>query len=248
MEKTLITTLAFFGTFLFVIALLFAIRQSRQERDPDPFSRADWLLNLARDLTINLKINADNETESAPPSSRHFAPTSTAFKALRLGFTLQPRPSKVINSPTRATTDGRTSYQSDLGNLTCTCSENATRGHYRPGDDRRICRHLMRHLAQRQLIAGHDKWADAIIQHHKGVPIEAWILTLQSAPEILVTRDLGSDWLNIFAHRKRTGERIATATGPIDRHGWSLSEQRWSYGAGPPGAGEARKLLIAATR
>lgn len=68
-------------------------------------------------------------------------------------------------------------------------------------------------------------------------------MQLQSATEVVMTIGFSKDWINVYAHSVRAGERIANASGPIKNYGWSVIDHRWSYGDPPAGARELKKLL-----
>ena len=82
-----------------------------------------------------------------------------------------------------------------------------------------------------------DKWIQSLPSNYGG-PVRAWRIHLKTVPSVLVTCNTGSAWLNLYARTARRGERIAQATGPIERSGWNTTEQRWSYGQGPIGCRE----------
>ncbi len=60
---------------------------------------------------------------------------------------------------------------------------------------------------------------------------------------MLVTVAAGKEWVNVYARTPRSGERIKTASGPIERYGWNVEEVRWSYSQGPPGSRELTPLM-----
>ena len=54
--------------------------------------------------------------------------------------------------------------------------------------------------------------------------------------------DEGS-WIDVYARSRRQGERDGRFTGKYQRYGFSVFGNRWSYGQGPPAAGEIRTLM-----
>jgi hypothetical protein len=91
---------------------------------------------------------------------------------------------------------------------------------------------------------GTDKWKKAIACSSYGGPTNGWIIKLENSPPVAAITCSSKKWINIYAHSVRTGEKIANASGSIKLYGWSVPEQRWSYGEPPPGARELKKLLI----
>jgi hypothetical protein len=55
----------------------------------------------------------------------------------------------------------------------------------------------------------------------------------------------GIEWIDVYARRRRAGEKEGRFTGPYACYGFSRSSQRWSFGSGPPGAAEIRVLVAA---
>lgn len=250
MEKTLIMLLTFAATFMVAILVLRAVLKPGQAQSQDPNARQRQ--SSARRPTIRARHNLTERDlgarpTPAPQTTPRFLPSSDHFKPIQPQFTLADLPPLVVPSDGGLYGSEIGKYQTHIGTLSCTCSAGQQRNTHPQGDPRRICHHLMRHLSQRRLITGLDPWAKTIIDNAEAVPLEAWELKLETAPPMLVTQGSSDEWLNLFAHSKRSGERIADASGPIERHGWSLKKQRWSYGSGPPGAMEARKRLIEAT-
>lgn len=138
--------------------------------------------------------------------------------------------------------EGRT-YEVDLSNVVCTCKDFQARESYPQESLARCCKHLIRQLGKSKIAAVSGKWEQAIIAERHGSPRGAWLVKLDSAPEVLITASSSQEWTNVFAHSKRKGEKISEATGIIHRHGWSVKENRWSYGEGPAGARELTPLM-----
>lgn len=56
-----------------------------------------------------------------------------------------------------------------------------------------------------------------------------------------VTR--GRVWIDVISRKRRGGEKQGAFTGSYTISGFHITESRWSYGDGPPGALIIRKLL-----
>lgn len=134
-------------------------------------------------------------------------------------------------------------YEVDLSNLVCTCQDFQARNGYPQESLSRCCKHLIRALGESKVSEAAGKWEQAIIAEGHGSPRGAWLVKLDTAPEILITASSSREWVNIFAHSKRRGEKIRDATGVIHRHGWNIVENRWSYGEGPAGSRELTPLM-----
>jgi len=134
-------------------------------------------------------------------------------------------------------------FSVDLLAQTCTCANFALRAHRSKNQFGRWCRHLVRSLNEADGFHGAGEWHQAIADDGYDGPLGALLIHRQTSGDVLVTQGADRDWLNIYARSKRSGETIGTASGPIVRHGWSISQQRWAWGEGPPGARELRQLL-----
>ena len=51
-------------------------------------------------------------------------------------------------------------------------------------------------------------------------------------------------WIDVYTRSRRKGERDSQFTGKYQRYGFSVYGNRWSYGDGPPAAGEIRTLMV----
>lgn len=173
----------------------------------------------------------------------HSASLSSAFKPVSLSFT----PPNTSHPPIRTSSDrgSGVAYTLDLAAQTCTCPDfrETRRKSMRPGELGRLCKHLVRALAERHAFDDANKWVNVIVQEGYGAPYFAWEVALPTAKPMLVTITDSRDWINVYAHLKRAGERYPAASGPVKGFGWSRLEHRWSYGEGPPGASEIRSLL-----
>lgn len=136
-------------------------------------------------------------------------------------------------------------YIVNIHDQTCTCPDfrKQCRAAAPKNSLSRWCKHLMSETGKELDLDALHKWHRAIICDGFGGPDFAFEFHLETAPDILLTLRKDSEWMNIYAHTKRKGERIRDASGPIQRYGWQLPYHRWSYGQPPAGAGEFRKLF-----
>jgi hypothetical protein len=183
-------------------------------------------------------------------SSNHFYPKNRHFEKIVLSFRRIVTFQEVLTIPSQAihNNNGR-EYTVDLCQITCTCPNFEKRDKFEANSSARYCRHLLRLLNERDAFSNLGKWEKAIIDNGSGAPIHSWIVTLTTAPEVLVA-DSGSsnEWIDVYAHTKRRGERIANASGDIQRFGWNHLEHRWSYGESPPGSRELTPLMKSVTK
>jgi hypothetical protein len=203
-------------------------------------------------LLAGIAISARSNPGTAAALQRRDGPTqirpsAQAFEPVSLHFIVDERPAETLTVPSGRGASEADQYLLDLGQATCSCEGWKKRERYPEADPRRLCRHLVIALRQRQLIQGTDKWSNAIISNGEGVPLNAWVVRLETAPDVLIALGDNEEWLNVFAQEQLSGERIADASGPVKRRGWSLLESRWAYGDRVPGARELRKLLQDAT-
>ncbi|SDH70635.1 SWIM zinc finger family protein [Propionivibrio dicarboxylicus] len=175
--------------------------------------------------------------------SHNHSPAQTASeedvsaKVFDLQFSFSSSGKKTVHSRTQDAT-----YEIDLGEITCTCPDFATRSGFPKNHMSRLCKHLMASLDAAKAFSD-DPWKAAIAKNHQGGPVEALMISPSKSQPVLLTVSRNKDWVNVFARKKRRGETMATASGEIDQFGWSVAESRWSYGEAPPGARELRGIL-----
>jgi hypothetical protein len=136
---------------------------------------------------------------------------------------------------------GYATYRVNPAVLTCTCIDWKQRAGF-THDLARCCKHLQAVLAKQGLLGGANEWERALLEQVRG-PTAAWRIELDSAPAVVLATSAGSEWVDVLARTKRSGERISEASGKIQRFGWNVREQRWSYGEGPPGSRELTPRL-----
>ena len=143
----------------------------------------------------------------------------------------------------RSYSDDSKVYSLDLSAVTCTCPDFRSRADESATSLSRCCKHLLQELEHRGLLKDAGKWDLAIVSEGFGAPRTAWTIELDTAPPVLLAASNDREWVSVFAHTKRKGERIRDASGRIDRFGWSVIKERWSYGEGPPGSRELTKIM-----
>lgn len=166
-----------------------------------------------------------------------------AFVPVDLRFS-QANPPEGLMKARSDRLDGMT-YAVDLSSQTCSCPDfiETRKLSTQPGEMARLCKHLVRAMYLHNAFIGANSWIKVIAEEGCGGPKLAWEVRLPTAKPMLVTLGNSSQWINVYAHTLRKGERYALASGPIRQFGWAVNEHRWSYGEAPPGAGEIRSLL-----
>ncbi len=140
--------------------------------------------------------------------------------------------------------DPTVKYRPDLQQQSCTCADWANRKSKPRNHLSRCCRHLLRALSSAHAFIDANEWTQVIADNGYGGHERAWLIHLRTAPPVLVAVAPGkSEWVDVFARTLRKGERIANASGPIQRSGWNVKEDRWSYGKGPIGARELTPVM-----
>jgi hypothetical protein len=129
-----------------------------------------------------------------------------------------------------------------LQRMECSCPDFARRAEFAPLDLRRLCKHLQR----------------ALLDHHRAELPELFVAMLEDAKltnnsRFRVEHALGHDigfsytpgrgWVNIFVRRRLAKDLRDVHTGPYERHGFNVDEQRWSYAKAPDNARVVRALL-----
>lgn len=175
----------------------------------------------------------DDEADS-PEKHRRVTPIDLRLPRIPPGF-----PPCSIES---YTTEGIV-YEVDLSRMSCTCKDFQARKKHSRGPLSACCKHLLGQLSLAKGIDRIGKWEKAIIDDGHGDPLCAWLIELDSASDVLATASGSLEWINVFAHSKRKGEKIIEASGTIRSHGWNVEERRWSYGEGPAGSRELTPLM-----
>lgn len=134
-------------------------------------------------------------------------------------------------------------YDLDLTARTCTCPSFVERhAAYPPDTLRRPCKHLRDEMYKTGLFRGCDAF---VLQ----LAMDGWLKShvyraeMRSGRSIFVAYDPGHDWIDVHARQRMRGEKDGNYSGLYERYGFSLPEQRWSYGDGPAGAREIRDIL-----
>ena len=139
------------------------------------------------------------------------------------------------------------SYFVNLHEFTCTCPDfQERRRHVPPGKFNRLCKHIAEAFSRHGRPDGWSEVHHAIISRSFGMFKDRYfIIPLNSGIEIALGYEDDYSWLDVFARSRRTGEKKGLYTGRYHRYGFNYLGPRWSYGEGPPGAMEIRRIIRA---
>jgi hypothetical protein len=174
-------------------------------------------------------------------NARQLSPLEEAAEEFSLVFFISTHQQAELK--VRSHSDPSVRYKISLAEQTCTCEDFDRRKASPKNHFSRWCKHLISALGKDGAFQKADEWQQALVAEGYGGPALAYTIKLNGAGPVLLTIYRGRDWLNIYARKQKRGERIANASGPITKYGWNVHQKRWSYGNGPPGSGELKKLL-----
>ena len=135
-------------------------------------------------------------------------------------------------------------YVVSLSDQTCSCPDFLHRSDFPENSFSRWCKHLVAALSDAGAFENISQWHKGITEAGHGGPIGAFTVTTEKSQVFLLTAGRNPDWINVLGRTRRKGEQAHQASGPIREFGWCISERRWSYGEGPPGARELRRLMV----
>ncbi|MCU0589892.1 MAG: hypothetical protein MUC33_01240 [Desulfobacterales bacterium] len=174
-----------------------------------------------------------------PPQPRRLdsIPGVSAFTLKLSGSNLQ--------TTIKSRRDKSAEYAVDLSAQTCTCPDFVeTRTEFEFGDPRRFCKHMVKAAINADALekspAVFRMVFENALEMGKGLTRDALFLTEIDGSLVLISQPETGDWINVFC-RNRNPRKDGTYS--YKRFGFSLSEQRWSYGYGPPGAKILRKIF-----
>lgn len=156
-------------------------------------------------------------------------------------------------------TDKGTFYEVDVAALTCTCPLFQREAKVLPPRDiRLLCKHIVGRLRragltsqlpeiQRVILGEEDDPRESSSGYSGSVHDDEHLSLLVPGPgEVVIGYREGSDWVNVYARRRKKKDGSGPFTGPLSRYGYNLFEDRWAYGSGPPGGTLIRKVIRAA--
>ena len=136
-----------------------------------------------------------------------------------------------------------TYYEINLSNVTCSCKDfiKRKRIRYDKNDIRRYCKHLAHKIIDNKEYIFSDI-VRCILKFGNKDTIRGF--TFSSGIKYYIAfnkKDL--KWIDVFARKRKIGEKNGHYTGAYERYGYSILEKRWSYGDGPDGASVIKKTI-----
>lgn len=133
-------------------------------------------------------------------------------------------------------------YTCDLAAQTCTCGDFRTRRrHFPVGDFARLCKHLRTLARTHRMITVadpaladrlNDVWGDRVLRG-----------AMQAGDVVYLAYTFDGECINVLAKERRAGDPLGAHSGPYAHFGFSDARNGWSYGAGPEGAREVRRMV-----
>ncbi len=142
--------------------------------------------------------------------------------------------SKVPDIKIHSSIDTEKTYVVSVAKMTCSCPDfTKTRKSFNLNDPRRGCKHLVAEFANNDLLKQQDELSRIILLS----PTRGDLATFQMENGMIFSLAFESTgWVSVFIRRRRKGEKSFFFTGKYERYGYSLHENRWSYGDTPAGS------------
>lgn len=90
--------------------------------------------------------------------------------------------------------------------------------------------------------AGKDEVSSAV-RRSGAAQDRYFVAELPSGEPIAMGHTRRQPWVDVFVRRRRPGDPDGIHTGPYEVFTFSLSEERWSYGAAPPARREVEAVI-----
>ena len=134
-------------------------------------------------------------------------------------------------------------YELDLIHQTCGCEKFQQCSIYPVNDIRRLCPHLQNELLPRFVI-NISELAECYVNYgsRRNHVISKYHLS-SGIPFYIGHSGLKCEWIDVYARKRKKGEKEGNFTGSYERYGYNLLEKRWSYSEGPAGASEIKKQI-----
>jgi len=125
-------------------------------------------------------------------------------------------------------------YNVSILRMTCSCPDFIkTRNNLKKNDPRRVCKHLAEQFAINNLLEQQDDLVKTILLS----PTRGEFATFEAENGMIFCLCFETTgWVSVFTRRRRKGEKGFSFTGKYEQYGYSLQENRWSYGDAPPGS------------
>ena len=202
-----------------VLVLLIAGNRSRARQEP----QQDSEVSRASERAPRSSADAASATRR-----KEVAPSVPPLPEVAIA--IQPAaPGTVAKVPSFSMTSNAV-YDCDLSALTCTCAEFAVHRTEVPVESPlRPCKHLRPCLMEGGLVTLGESDAEALWRE-RGGRLFRWVS--ETGQTVYLSVDPTREWINVAPVRARRTEES-------EDFGWSVDEQRWSYGRSPRGFARA---------
>ena len=175
------------------------------------------------------------------PNNTKNSTVSDAIDELKVEFKQIPQEASI--KKIIASYNENSFYELDLINQTCGCEKFQKCSIYPVNDIRRLCPHLQDKLLPRFII-NISELAECYVNYgsRRNHEISKYHLS-SGVPFYIGHSGLKYEWIDVYARKRRKGEKECNFTGSYKRYGYNLLEKRWSYGKGPAGASEIKKQI-----
>jgi hypothetical protein len=140
-----------------------------------------------------------------------------------------------FSTPVKSRSEKGVTYEVNLEGPTCTCPDFRGRRYKWPTAHlTRCCKHVLAVYQQLEPSTGWPGWLRAFINlSWTPHPLQEWtVVEIGSALVLMSTAPNG--WANVYV----------SDSGPYERYGYNVDEDRWSYGIEPPKEERLRRALV----
>jgi len=137
-----------------------------------------------------------------------------------------------------------TSYDVNIFRMSCSCPEfREVRSKFVKNDVRRLCYHLKVKLFRGYYFGEHDDLTQVVLDSITIGP--KMTINYMSSGEIVAFchGEQGTSWIDIYARKRRKGDKDGVYTGKYENYGFNSKDYRWRTGIVPAGAMEIRDMV-----
>ena len=147
-------------------------------------------------------------------------------------------PSVSVRLPIASASENGVRYIVDLTEPTCTCPDfTAQRSRIPTGNPSRCCKHVLQALNQVRPKHGWPSWLDAFIEMgYRPHPRQKWAV-IKVGKDLALISSAPEEWANVYLNNGSENQKF----------GYSILEDRWSYGIEPPYAGQVAASILKLT-
>jgi hypothetical protein len=166
--------------------------------------------------------------------------TTALERAITLSRSFDPTEARLplipFSTSVKSRTDKGVTYDVDLQGPTCTCPDFRTFRHRWPvAHLTRCCKHVLSVYQQLEPSTGWPGWLRAFVNvSWTPHPKQDWMV-VEVASALVLISTAPDGWANAYV----------SESGPYDRYGYHVRDDRWSYGIEPPKSDRIRHALVA---